>query len=222
MKSNYQNQIDWRFSKNLVPFEESLDFMENYVEKIIAGSKKEMIWILEHPPVYTAGVSAKEEDFIGQTSHPIIQTNRGGKYTYHCPGMKIVYVMLDLKKLFATCYKKPDIAYFVNFLEEWVIDLLSTYQIEGKIRKDRVGIWVEDGSSESKIVAIGIKVRKWVTYHGIAINVNPDLSGFNKIIPCGIKDFGITSIEKLGRDLDIDFNEQIVISFNRILNKNFS
>lgn len=199
-KSNHN--IEWRVSKKPVHFEEALEFMQQRVEKIIAGTAPEMIWILEHHPVYTAGISAKDEDFIGQTDIPIFKTNRGGKYTFHAPGMKIIYVMLDLKKFFAP--EKPDVARFVEFLENWVIAILAEFGIKGEIKKSRVGIWVETKNGEKKIAALGIKIKKWVSYHGIAININPDLAGFANIIPCGIKEFGVTSVEEiLGKIVDV-------------------
>ncbi len=206
-KSNHN--IEWRISKEPVHFEEALEFMQQRVEKIIAGTAPEMIWILEHHPVYTAGISAKDEDFIGKTDIPIFKTNRGGKYTFHAPGMKIIYVMLDLKKFFAP--EKPDVARFVEFLESWVIAILADLGIKGEIKKGRVGIWVETKNGEKKIAALGIKIKKWASYHGIAININPDLAGFANIIPCGIKEFGVTSVEEiLGKVVDEGRIEQLI------------
>lgn len=190
-----QNDIEWKISKSPVHFEEALDFMQRRVDEIIASKARQMIWILEHHPVYTAGISAKESDLLVKNDVPVFKTNRGGKYTYHAPGMKIIYVMLDLKKFFAP--EKPDVACFVEFLENWVISILQEFGIKGEIKKGRVGIWVEQNGSEKKVAAIGIKIKKWVSYHGIAINLNPDLAGFNNIIPCGIKEFGVTSIAEI-------------------------
>lgn len=193
-KSNHN--IEWRDNKDLVHFEDALGFMQNRVEEIIAGTAPQMIWTLEHHPVYTAGISAQDSDLLNKTDIPIFQTNRGGKYTYHCPGMKIIYVMLDLKKFFAP--EKPDVARFVEFLENWVIAILAEFGIKGEIKKGRVGIWVTDENGcEKKIAALGIKIKKWVSYHGIAINVSPDLTGFNNIVPCGIKEFGVTSMAEI-------------------------
>ena len=194
--------VEWRISKEPVHFLDALEFMQKRVDEIIAGNAPGLIWILEHHPVYTAGISANEADLLGKTDIPIFKTNRGGKYTYHCPGMKIIYVMLDLKKFFAP--EQPDVSRFVEFLENWVIKILADFGIKGEIRKGRVGIWVGDeNNSEKKIAALGIKLKKWVSYHGIAINVSPDLSGFNNIVPCGIKEFGVTSIaEILGKKID--------------------
>ncbi len=206
-KSNHN--IEWRISKELVHFEEALSFMQNRVEEIIAGKALPMIWMLEHHPVYTAGVSAKEEDMLVKTEVPIFQTNRGGKYTYHCPGMKIIYVMLDLKKFFEP--EKPDVARFVEFLENWVIEILAEFGIKGEIKKGRVGIWVSDEKgAEKKIAALGIKIKKWVSYHGIAINISPDLAGFNNIVPCGIREFGVTTMEEILGKIDEKKFEELV------------
>jgi lipoyl(octanoyl) transferase len=204
-KSNYN--IEWLVSKEPVHFEDALDFMQKRVEQIIAGSSPELIWILEHHPVYTAGVSAKDEDFIGKTDVPIFKTNRGGKYTYHAPGMKIIYVMIDLKKFFAP--QKPDVALFVEFLENWVIEILAEFGVKGEIKNGRVGIWVETPEGEKKIAALGIKLKKWVSYHGIAINIDLDMSGFQKIVPCGIKEFGVISMKEMGIDVGKIFDQKI-------------
>ncbi|MBM5782439.1 MAG: lipoyl(octanoyl) transferase LipB [Pelagibacterales bacterium] len=209
-KSNHN--VEWLISKDLVHFEDALIFMQERVEKIIKNEAKSLIWILEHYPVYTAGISAQDSDLLNKTDIPIFKTNRGGKYTYHCPGMKIVYVMLDLKRFFAP--KAPDVAEFVEFMENWVIDVLEEFGIKGEIRKGRVGIWVTDKNGvEKKIAAIGIKLKKWVSYHGIAINLSPDLSGFQNIVPCGIKEFGVTSIEEiLKRKVD---DEEFILLLTR-------
>lgn len=209
MSQKSDHIIEWQFSNDLVHFEDALNSMENRVNNIINGQAQDLIWLLEHYPVYTAGVSAKDQDLLSKTDIPIFKTNRGGKYTYHCPGMKIIYVMLDLKKFFAP--NKPDVSAFVKFLENWVINILAEFGIKGYIRKGRVGIWVIDKKgNEQKIAAIGIKLKKWVSYHGIAINIDPDLSGFNNIVPCGIKDFGVTSMAKILTKLDKKNFEQIV------------
>jgi len=216
MSQKNLSNIEWRFSDKLVPFEEALAFMQKRVEEIIAETAPQMIWTLEHPAVYTAGISAKESDMLNKTDIPIFQTNRGGKYTYHCPGMKIIYVMLDLKKFFAP--QKPDVARFVEFLENWVIEILEEFGIKGEIRKGRVGIWVVDENGvEKKIAALGIKIKKWVSYHGIAINLNPDLAGFANIIPCGIKEFGVTTIKEiLGKIDEKKFNDLVQKKFESL------
>lgn len=208
-KSNYN--IEWRESAELVHFEEALNFMQNRVEEIIAEAMPQLVWTLEHHPVYTAGISAKEADLLAESDIPVFKTNRGGKYTYHCPGMKIIYVMLDLKKFFAP--EKPDVALFVEFLENWVINILAEFGIKGEIRKGRVGIWVETPEGEKKIAALGIKLKKWVSYHGIAINIAPEMSGFKNIVPCGIAEFGVTSMKELGIDAGKNFDEVIKEKF---------
>lgn len=205
------SKIQWLASKDLIGFEDAFEFMQKRVEEIISGENPQLIWTLEHSPVYTAGVSAKDEDLLNSGEIPVFKTNRGGKYTYHAPGMKIIYLMLDLKDFFAPA--SPDIAKFVEFLERWVIAVLKEYGIVGEIRKNRVGIWVDTPSGEKKIAAIGIKVKKWVTYHGIAININPDLCGFENIIPCGIKEFGVTSFADLGIKMQRDFDEVLQEKF---------
>lgn len=203
--------IDWTISKDLVPYKNALEFMENRVAKIIEEDKRSLIWLLQHPDVYTAGISAKDEDLLQKTDIEIFKINRGGKYTYHGPNMLIGYLMLDLKKFFAP--GKPDIAKFVEFIENWVINFLAKFNIEGFIRKDRVGIWVMENGHEKKIGAIGIKVKKWVTYHGLAINIDPNLNAFKNIVPCGISEFGVTSLGQLGVDLNQDFEELLKDAF---------
>ncbi len=206
-----KNNIEWIFSNNLINFQDSFDFMQKRVEKIVLGQEKDAIWLLEHLDVYTAGVSAKEQDLLQISEIPIIKTNRGGKYTYHGPKMMIGYLMIDLKKFFAP--QKPDIAKFVEFIEKWLINFLQEFNIEGFIRKNRVGIWVFENGQEKKIGAIGIKLTKWVSYHGFSLNIDPDLKKFENIIPCGISDFGITSLKNLKVDLNQDFNEIIKRNF---------
>ena len=210
-KCNYN--IEWRVEKNLVKYDEALNFMEQTAQEIIEEKRNSLIWVLEHYPVYTAGISAKDEDLLDNKNVEVFKINRGGKYTYHCPGMKIIYVMLNLKKLFYPA--KPDISRFVEFLELWIIAVLKNYKIEAGIRKGRVGLWVETQAGEKKISAIGIKIKKWVSYHGIALNINPDLEGFKNIVPCGIKEFGITSFSELGIE---NFEEE---NFYKILKIEF-
>lgn len=212
--------IEWKISQEPVHFPDAVDFMQQRVEEIIKGESPEMIWILEHQPVYTAGISAKDEDLLIKTNIPIFKTNRGGKYTFHGPGIKIVYVMLNLKRIFSPA--KPDVSSFVELLENWVIAILQEFGIKGEIRKGRVGIWVHQEGMEKKIAALGIKIKKWISYHGIAININPDLSSFKNIIPCGIKEFGTTSIaEVLMKKESIQFNSFINSSIDEVFKKTF-
>jgi lipoyl(octanoyl) transferase len=209
-------EIEWLESKDPVDFEVALNFMQTRVEKIINNQAKQLIWVLEHPEIYTAGISAKDSDLLAKTEIPIFKINRGGKYTYHGPRMKIIYVMLDLKKFFYP--NQPDIAKFVQFLENWIIAALAEINIKGEIKKDRVGIWVNHQGQEKKIAAIGIKIKKWVSYHGIAINIDPDLNRFDNIIPCGIKEYGVTSVREV---LGSGFNKKIVEGSSVILKNSF-
>ncbi len=206
--NNIKPKIKFKTSNKPVDYKEAVEFMENYVAEISAGNQPELIWLTSHQPVYTAGISAKDEDLL-RNDIPVYKTNRGGKHTYHDDGMRIIYVMLNLKNAFQP--SQPDVAKFVEMLENWVIAVLARLEIKGEIRKDRVGIWVECADkSEKKIAAMGIKIRKWISYHGIAININPDLQGFQGIVPCGLKDFGVTSIADLGKKISFAEIDEII------------
>ncbi|MBT3553917.1 MAG: lipoyl(octanoyl) transferase LipB [Rhodospirillaceae bacterium] len=184
---------EWRTQHDLVEYQDALAAMEQRVADIRAGTAPELVWLLEHPPVYTAGTSAAEDELLDAGRFPVHRTGRGGRYTYHGPGQRIAYVMLDLKR------RGPDVRQFVRNLEGWVIAVLNQFGVTGERRDGRVGIWVAgpDGTEE-KIAAIGVRIRHWVTFHGIAINVNPELEHFNGIIPCGIAGYGVTSLSQLG------------------------
>ena len=185
--------IEWRVSDQLVPYEEALAFMEERVAAIRAGTAPECVWLLEHPPLYTAGTSAKPEDLLWHDRFPVYQTGRGGQFTYHGPGQRVAYVMLDLKK------RGGDVRGYVHDLEEWLIRTLARFTVQGERRDGRVGIWVARGMGrEDKVAAIGVRVRQWVTFHGISLNVDPDLSHFQGIVPCGISQHGVTSLWDLG------------------------
>ena len=194
----------WVVTPGVVPYPESLAFMETRVSEIHAGTARELIWLLEHPPLYTAGVSAKAEDLIAPDRFEVFEAGRGGQYTYHGPGQRVVYVMLDLNK------RSKDVRAFVQALEQWIIDTLWRFNVQGHIRDGRVGVWVErqdkghDPLTEDKIAAIGIKLRRWVSFHGISINVEPDLSHFSGIVPCGITEHGVTSLLDLGLPVSMD------------------
>jgi lipoyl(octanoyl) transferase len=189
------SQIEWTISEIPIEYEDAVAVMESTVADIRAGTSPEQIWCLEHPPLYTAGTSAKPSDLI-DPMFPVFETGRGGQYTYHGPGQLVVYVMLDLKKR----QEAPDIKQYVYDLEQWVIDILAEFDIKGERREGRVGIWViKPDGSEAKIAALGVRVRHWVSYHGISINISPDLSHFGGIVPCGVSDAGVTSFE----DLDV-------------------
>lgn len=190
--------MEIKTASQLVDYDSALSEMEARVAGIRAGNADELVWFLEHPPLYTAGTSAKEGDLL-DSRFPVYKTGRGGQYTYHGPGQRVGYVMLDLKAR----QRVPDIKKYVWQLEEWIIRSLADFDIAGERREGRVGIWViTPKGGEAKIAAIGVRVRHWVTYHGISINVDPDLSHFGGIVPCGISEFGVTSMkEMLGREV---------------------
>ncbi len=203
--------VEWRTLPELSPYAETLRAMEERVAQIAAGDAPEAIWLLEHPPLYTAGTSADPKDLTSPDRFPVFHAGRGGQYTYHGPGQRVVYAMLDLNK------RGRDVRCFVHDMESWVIATLAEFGIRGERRQGRVGVWVtrpekpalSDGSPrEDKIAAIGIKLRRWISFHGISINVEPDLSHFDGIVPCGIQDHGVTSLVDLGlpvtlQDVDI-------------------
>lgn len=200
-------RMEWKISEGLIPYEEALQFMEQRAQDIAEGRAEECIWLLEHTPLYTAGTSAKPEDLRDPDRFPVYPSKRGGQYTYHGPGQRVVYVMLDLGK------RGRDVRCFVQDLERWVIATLETFNLTGHIRDGRVGVWIERPDrpalangriAEDKIAAIGIRLRKWVSFHGISINVEPDLSHFDGIVPCGITDYGVTSLVDLGLPVTMD------------------
>jgi lipoyl(octanoyl) transferase len=186
--------MEWRISEGLVDYPEAVRVMEARAEAIRAQGASELVWLLEHPPLYTGGTSARAGDLLQPGRFPVYETGRGGQYTYHGPGQRVAYAMLDLKK------RGADVRLFVRNLEEWIIHALARFNVKGERREGRVGIWVAHDGREDKIAAIGVRVRRWVTFHGIAINVDPDLSHFAGIVPCGISDqkFGVTSLAGLG------------------------
>lgn len=187
------SELEWQTSAELIDYETAHAAMEARVAGIHDGSQAELLWFLEHPPLYTAGTSARAEDLLDAARFPVHKVGRGGQYTYHGPGQRVVYTMLDLKK------RGGDVRQFVRDLESWVIDSLAQFDVTGERREGRVGIWVElDNGEEKKIAAIGIRVRHWITFHGIAINVNPELEHFSGIVPCGIAEHGVTSLHDLG------------------------
>jgi lipoyl(octanoyl) transferase len=189
--------VRWRVSDQIEPYQATLAAMDERVAAIAEGGASEQVWLLEHPPLYTAGTSARPEQLLDER-FPVHQVGRGGQFTYHGPGQRVAYVMLDLNR------RKPDVRVFVATLEDWIINTLAAFNVRGERRNDRIGVWVRrpdkgDGF-EDKIAAIGIRVRKWVTLHGIAVNVEPDLSHFSGIVPCGVSEqrYGVTSLADLG------------------------
>lgn len=207
--------VRWRISDGLIPYEEAVAEMERQVALIADGKADELVWLLEHPPLYTAGTSADAKDLVQPDRFPVFATGRGGEYTYHGPGQRVAYVMLDLKR------RRQDVRAYVAALEEVIIRTLDSMNVRGERREDRVGVWVRrpekptlpDGSmSEDKIAALGIRLRKWVSFHGLSLNVDPDLDHFGGIVPCGISAYGVTSLVDLGlpvmmADVDIRLRE---------------
>ncbi|QFT63791.1 lipoyl(octanoyl) transferase LipB [Roseivivax sp. THAF30] len=193
--------VEWRISEGLTGYEEAVEVMEARAEAIAAGDAEELVWLVEHPPLYTAGTSARTEDLREPDRFPVFTTKRGGQYTYHGPGQRVAYTMLDVGR------RGRDVRRFVADLEAWVIAALAEFGLTGHIREGRVGVWIErsekaalpDGSTaEDKIAAIGIRLRRWVSFHGVSINVEPELEHFSGIVPCGITDYGVTSLVDLG------------------------
>jgi len=183
---------EWLIQDGLTPYPEAVAFMEERVAAIADGGARELVWLVEHPPIYTAGTSAKDGDLL-EARFPVFKTGRGGQFTYHGPGQRVGYVMLDLRQ------RGGDVRAFVRDLEEWLIRTLAQFNVKGERREGRVGIWVvRPGGREDKIAALGVRVRRWVTFHGVSLNVEPDLSHFSGIVPCGIREHGVTSLADLG------------------------
>jgi len=212
--------VEWIKSEGLVEFDYSLSWMEKRASQIYTGEKPECVWLLEHPEIYTAGTSAKDSDLKDPNRFPVKKTNRGGQYTYHGPGQRVAYVLLNLN------VRGKDIKKYVHNLELWAIKTLSKYDIVGETRNGRVGIWVQRPEQpllsngaipEDKIAAIGVRLRKWVTFHGLSINFDPELSHFDGIVPCGISEHGVTSLIDLGVKTKIDeFDNNLKESFEEI------
>lgn len=199
--------VEWRNSHGLTDYDTALATMEARADAIAKGEADELIWLVEHPPLYTAGTSAKIEDLVQPDRFPVYDTRRGGQYTYHGPGQRVAYAMLDLNK------RGRDVRKFVHDMETWVIAALAEFNVKGEIREGRVGVWVERDDkpltvtgkkAEDKVAAIGLRIRKWVSFHGLSINVEPDLSHFDGIVPCGITEYGVTSLVDLGLPITMD------------------
>ena len=215
--------VEWKKSTELVPYAQAVAWMEERVTQILAGNAPEVIWLLEHPPLYTAGTSADAKDLTEPDRFPVFQTQRGGQYTYHGPGQRVIYIMLDVGK------RGRDVRKFVKELEIWVIATLDEFNVKGEVRDGRVGVWVQrpdkplslsGKQAEDKIAAIGIRLRKWISFHGISINVEPELEHFTGIVPCGIPDHGITSLVDLGLPVTIeDLDLALKRSFSQVFLK---
>jgi len=196
--------FEWKFQKDLVNYPEALQWMDIRVKTLQKGEGPECAWFLEHPPLYTMGTSGQEKDILHSKKYPVFKTGRGGQVTYHGPGQRVVYLMLDLN------LRYHDIRRYVTELEEWIIQTLYHMGIKGERREGRVGIWVQKKGQDHKIAALGVRVQKWVTSHGIALNVNPDLTAYQDIIPCGLKDYGVTSMADLGLTITLQEVDNIL------------
>jgi lipoyl(octanoyl) transferase len=212
--------VEWLASDTLIPYDVALDLMDRRAAAVATGEAAELVWLLEHPPLYTAGTSARPADLLTPDRFPVYKAGRGGQFTYHGPGQRIAYVMLDVRR------RGADVRAFVSALEGWIIDALSSFGVKGETRPDRVGVWVtrpEKGErAEDKIAAIGIRLRRWVSLHGLSLNVEPDLEHFSGIVPCGIAGYGVTSLADLGRivsmpEVDIALEASFVARFGPIV-----
>lgn len=223
--------IDWKVSHQPVAYPDAIQFMEQRVNQIIAGKAAECVWLLEHPPLYTAGTSAKQSDLLLPDQFPVYQTGRGGEFTYHGPGQRIIYIMLDLNK------RRKDVRWFIEEIESWIIEVCAEFGITAEKRDGRVGLWVARAASiqvadhqtsratfanmstiEDKIAALGIRMRRWVSFHGASLNLNPELEHFNGIVPCGIKGHGVTSFAELGKNISTDQADE---TLQRLFYKHF-
>jgi lipoyl(octanoyl) transferase len=195
--------VGWAVSQGYVPYPEAVEAMKAHAARVADGEAEELVWLLEHPPLYTAGVSAKADDLVQPDLLPVFESGRGGQYTYHGPGQRVAYLMLDLKA------RGRDVRCFVRGLESWVIGALDAFNVKGEPREGRVGVWVERKAPglparEDKIAAIGVRVSRWASFHGVSLNVEPDLSHYAGIVPCGIAEHGVTSLVDLGLPVGMD------------------
>ncbi|MEQ8510806.1 MAG: lipoyl(octanoyl) transferase LipB [Rhodospirillaceae bacterium] len=206
-----QRTVQFRISKGLIPYEQAVEEMEARVAAIYDGQAAELVWFLEHPPLYTAGTSAQAADLLTPDRFPVFKAGRGGQYTYHGPGQRVAYVLLDLR------HYGQDVRAYVQSLEAWIIASLEKFEITGETRCDRIGIWVQRQNAqadsilpagEDKIGAIGVRLRRWITFHGVALNIAPDLSHFDGIVPCGVTQHGVTSMAALGKNITMDEVDQ--------------
>ncbi|MFC5560563.1 lipoyl(octanoyl) transferase LipB [Methylobacterium aerolatum] len=207
--------VAWRVSEGLVDYGEAVAWMEARAAEIAAGRAPECVWLLEHPPLYTAGTSARAEDLVAPGRFPVHPSGRGGQYTYHGPGQRVAYVLLDLSR------RRADLRAYVASLEAWLIATLDAFNVRAERREDRVGVWVrrpeKGGGAEDKIAAIGIRVRRWVSFHGISLNVDPDLAHFAGIVPCGVRDHGVTSLVDLGLPVSLaEVDMQLRAAFEEV------
>ena len=205
-----KNKVEWKISKTIINYDDAISLMEDKVLKIKKNIGKELVWLLEHGSIYTAGTSAKEQDMLNKKDVLVRYTGRGGQWTWHGPGQRVAYVMLDLKK------RLPDVRAYVNALEEWIILTLRDFNLEGTRLEQKPGVWIKNNdNSYNKIAALGVRISSWVTWHGISINLNPDLNAFENIVPCGILNGSVTSFKNL--DINVSMNE-----LDQSLIKNFN
>ena len=205
-----KNKVEWKISKTIINYDDAISLMEDKVLKIKQNIDKELVWLLEHGSIYTAGTSAKEQDMLNKKEVLVRYTGRGGQWTWHGPGQRVAYVMLDLKK------RSPDVRAYVNALEEWIILTLRDFNLEGTRLEQKPGVWIKNNNnSYNKIAALGVRISSWVTWHGISINLNPDLNAFENIVPCGILNGSVTSFKNL--DINVSMNE-----LDQSLIKNFN
>ena len=205
-----KNKVEWKISKTIIDYDDAISLMEDKVLKIKQNIDKELVWLLEHGSIYTAGTSAKEQDMLNKKDVLVRYTGRGGQWTWHGPGQRVAYVMLDLKK------RLPDVRAYVNALEEWIILTLRDFNLEGTRLEQKPGVWIKNNdNSYNKIAALGVRISSWVTWHGISINLNPDLNAFENIVPCGILNGSVTSFKNL--DINVSMNE-----LDQSLIKNFN
>ena len=210
---NDPSAIEWRVSDGLTPYAEALAAMEQRAIAVRDGSARELVWLLEHPPLFTAGTSADPAELFNPLGFPVYEAGRGGRYTYHGPGQRVGYLILDLEK------RGRDIRRFVHALEGWMIAALGAAGVAARREPGRIGIWTGSGADEAKIGAIGVRVKRWVTLHGFSINVAPDLTHFGGIVPCGIADYGVTSLAKLGRDASLEaLDAALILTFPFFIN----
>ncbi len=204
---------EWITLPGLSDYKTTLELMENKVAEVITKISQDTIYLVEHQDIYTAGTNFKDEELLDSGNIPVFYTGRGGKFTYHGKGQRVIYPILDL----ATDSRRRDLKLYIRFLEQWIINTLRHFGINAYVVQDRVGVWVKEGAAESKIAAIGIRVKKWVSYHGIAVNISPDLDKFKGIIACGLANFGVTSFCQLGIKIELEeFDQVLKREFNRV------
>ena len=206
--------IEWKTFNRFSDYEHSINLMENAVKSIISGNVQEQIWLLEYEPIYTKGTSGRDSDILDKMNIPVLKTKRGGQITYHGPGQRIIYPLLDLRN-----YQK-DVRCYIWMLEEWLIKTLYSFNVKSHRQTGDVGVWISGQDGEEKIAAIGVRISKWISSHGVSVNIKPDLSKYRGIVPCGIKDRGVTSLSQMGLNISYeDFDEELKKAFFEVFQK---